>query len=118
MRPFDAVSHIIQGYFLATSQEATQKEVADETAKILHAKGVLPSASSRQLSLDEFNATVNPLFANAFGKTEYSDIALYLFTSNSRSKADRAPAELGYQPKAPTLWETLQSDIEDALASQ
>jgi hypothetical protein len=47
----------------------------------------------------------------------YPDLGFYMFANNSRAKADRARKELGYVPKAPSLWEVVQSDLEDALGA-
>jgi len=97
-----------EGYFFCTSQEATQKDTAVATAKILHAKGVLPTAETKQVSED--------VIAGSLAERYQSDMGFYLFASNSRSKPDRAAKEFGYKPKAPSLWETLEADLTDALA--
>ena len=38
-------------------------------------------------------------------------IATYMFAANSRTRADRAKKVLGYEPSAPSLWETLEADL-------
>lgn len=45
----------------------------------------------------------------------YPHIATYMFAANSRTRADRAKKVLGYKPKAPSLWEVLEADIEASL---
>lgn len=42
-------------------------------------------------------------------------IARYLFASNARTVAKRTRALLGWEPKAPSLWEALEQDIDDAI---
>ena len=97
------------GYFFATSQEASQRDIAIATGKILHAKGIISSSEPKQVS--------EGVIAGTLSERSYPDLGFYMFASNSRAKAERAAKELGYQPKAPTLWETLEADITDALAS-
>jgi hypothetical protein len=45
------------------------------------------------------------------------DIGFFTFASNSRSVAERAAKELGYKSNGPTLWDTLESDLLEALGS-
>jgi hypothetical protein len=97
-----------QGYFLASSQEYPQKEVAQPAASILHAKHLVPSVMPKRLSENDLEL---------MGR-EYidPDIGFFTFASNSRSIAERAAKALSYKPKGPTLWEILESDLLAFLA--
>lgn len=93
---------------MTTSQEASQKDIAEATGKILHAKGILPTAETKEVSED--------VIAGTLSERKYPDLGFYMFASNSRGKADRAKKELDFKPKASTLWETLEADLTDALS--
>jgi hypothetical protein len=97
----------MQGYFFATSQSASQKNLAAATGKILHAKEIVASPEPKQVSEEVIGATLADL--------GFPGIGFYMFANNSRASADRARKELGYAPKAPSLWESLEGDVEDAL---
>ena len=43
--------------------------------------------------------------------SHYPGIGRYMFAANSRSKAERASKLLGYEPKAPSIWETMEADL-------
>jgi hypothetical protein len=74
----------------------------------LREKGVFPTAETKQVSED--------VISGCMADRGYPDLGFYMFASNSRSKADRAAKELGYKPKSPSLWDTLEADLIDALA--
>jgi hypothetical protein len=48
----------------------------------------------------------------------YPGIGRYVFAANSRSKAERVPKPLGYEPKAPSIWETIEADLLAGNASK
>ncbi|KIW05054.1 uncharacterized protein PV09_04209 [Verruconis gallopava] len=96
-----------EGYFFTTSQEASQKELATVTGRILHAKGLISSSEPKSVSDEVIEQMLKAI--------PYPDIGFYMFSNNSRAKPERAKKELGYEPKAPTLWETVEADIDDAL---
>ena len=98
-----------QGYFLATSSEACQKELATALGKILHAKGVLPSAEPKQVNEE--------VIADALSGWGYPDLGWYMFGGNSRAEPRRAAKELGWKPKGKGLYEELEGDIDLALGS-
>ncbi|KAI0101680.1 NAD(P)-binding protein [Nemania sp. FL0031] len=102
----ESVSWGREGYFLAASQEASQRDIAEAISKILFAKGEISSADARSISNEEMVS----LFPDA------PDTGFFSFGCNSRSKADRAAKELGYVPKAPLFWDVLESDLMDAIA--
>ncbi|KAI0150755.1 NAD(P)-binding protein [Xylariaceae sp. FL1272] len=97
-----------KGYFLAASQEFSQKEIAEATGRILHGKGLLPSAQAQSISREDMAA----LFPYA------PETGYFSFCCNSRSKPDRAARELGYVAKGPSFWDTLETDLLDALATK
>jgi hypothetical protein len=41
-----------------------------------------------------------------------------MFAANSRSKAERVPKPFGYEPKAPSIWETMEADLLAGNASK
>jgi nucleoside-diphosphate-sugar epimerase len=96
------------GYFFTTTQEASQKDLAAATGKLLHAKGIIDSAEPRQVS--------ESVIAGTLSERPYPELGFYMFAGNSRAVADRAKKELAFMPRAPSLWDTLQKDVEDALA--
>ena len=96
-----------QGYYFASSQEASQVDIARATAKILQKHGIIQTSEPKQLSLDQVDAKMS-----RFGVPH---IASYMFAANSRTRADRATTVLGYKPSAPSLWDALEADL---LASQ
>ncbi|KAI1298086.1 NAD(P)-binding protein [Xylaria venustula] len=102
-----SVSWGSEGYFLAASQEASQRDIAEATAKILFDKGEISSAETQSISNDEMAA----LFPDA------PDSGFFAFGCNSRSRPDRATKELGYVPAAPPFWDILESDLLDAIAA-
>ncbi|KAI1260280.1 NAD(P)-binding protein [Xylariaceae sp. FL1019] len=97
-----------EGYFCAATQEFSQKEIAVAAARILHGKGLLPSTQAQSISRENMAA----LFPHA------PETGFFSFCCNSRSKSDRAAKELGYVAKGPSFWDTLESDLLDALATK
>lgn len=85
----------------------SQRQIAEATAKILHSKGVIPSTVAKSISEQEI--------ASLYPATP--DLGFTTFACNSRSRADRAAKELGYVPTAPGFWDTLESDLTDALGA-
>lgn len=73
----------------------------------MQSKGLIASAEPRSLPLEKVDGMMS-----AWG---YPHIATYMFAANSRTRADRAKKVLGYKPKAPSLWEVLEADIEASL---
>ena len=98
-----------EGYFLATSTEASQKELAAKVGKLLHEKGVLSTAEPKQV--DE------AVIQEALSDWGYDGLGWYMFGGNSRAEPRRAAEELGWKPQGKGLWEELEGDIDLALAS-
>ncbi|KAF2835764.1 NAD(P)-binding protein [Patellaria atrata CBS 101060] len=98
-----------QGYYFASSQEASQKEIATTTGKVLEKLGVITNAEPLSLPTAEIDTMIKVY-------PQYPLLGRYLFASNSRTTADRATKWLGYKPSAPSLWDTVEEDITTALA--
>lgn len=96
-----------KGYYFATAQETSQKEMATRIGKILHQRGVLQQAEPK--SIDE--AAMDKLLEDWGQK----GLGWYLFGNNSRATAKKAHKELGWQPSNRTLWDYLESDIDLSL---
>ncbi|EKG19162.1 NAD-dependent epimerase/dehydratase [Macrophomina phaseolina MS6] len=96
-----------EGYYHITSQEYSQFEVAEAVGRILHKKGLIKEKNPKQVPLEQVDKMLAPL--------GFPLIARYLFASNARTVAKRTRALLGWEPKAPSLWEALEQDIDDAI---
>ena len=69
----------------------------------MHRHGVLDTPEPKQVPLEQIDGMLSDWGLPHLGT--------YMFAANSRSKADRAEKKLGYQPTAPGLLETLESDF-------
>ena len=69
--------------------------------------GVLDTEKTKSLPLEKVDGMMS-----AWG---YPHIATYMFAANSRTMADRARKVLGYEPVAPSLWDTMEADFDAAL---
>ncbi|KAF2238636.1 NAD(P)-binding protein [Viridothelium virens] len=92
-----------EGYYFASSQEASQLDIAKATGRVLHKHGLISSSEPQQLPLDQVDGMVS-----SWG---IPHIATYMFAANSRTRADRAKAVLSYEPRAPSLWDSLEADL-------
>lgn len=91
------------GYYFTASQEASQLDIAKAAGKILKKHGLIQQEEPKQVSIDQVDAMME--------SRRYPGIGRYMFAANSRSKAERAPKLLGYEPKAPSIWETIEADL-------
>ena len=91
------------GYYFCSSQEATQYDMAVAAGKIFKKHGVLENEEPKQLSVDQVNGMLSHY--------KVPGLALYMYAANSRTRADRANKVLGYEPRAPTIWETMEADL-------
>ncbi|EOD47105.1 putative nucleoside-diphosphate-sugar epimerase protein [Neofusicoccum parvum UCRNP2] len=96
-----------EGYYHAASQEATQLELAEAVGRILYEKGLIREKEPKQVPLERVDRMIAALGVPL--------IARYLFASNARSSAERSRKMLGWEPKAPSLWEVLEQDVMDAV---
>ncbi|KAA8567039.1 hypothetical protein EYC84_010123 [Monilinia fructicola] len=95
-----------EGYYFASTQEASHKDIAVATGKILAKHGVLKSADTVSIStenLDEVDAMLSDWGIPKLGR--------YLFSSNSRTRADRAKKVLGYEGQEKVIWECLEEEL-------
>ncbi|KAK4501355.1 hypothetical protein PRZ48_007163 [Zasmidium cellare] len=95
-----------EGYYFAATQEASQIDIAKATARVLEARGAIQQDEPVCLPKEQ-----------VAGFVPYAGLSIgtYLYMSNSRVRTDRARKPFGYQGKRPTLWETLDTEIADAL---
>lgn len=96
------------GYYFSATNEIVQRELAERVGAALLKRGVIESAEPISLSVDD----VRTMLGGANGGA----LALYVFASSSRSRADRAVKELGWNSLDTTLWDELEADIDAALA--
>ncbi|GME37425.1 NAD(P)-binding protein [Neofusicoccum parvum] len=97
----------LQGYYFTTTQEWSQLEIARAAGKIFKGKGLVKSEEPKCLALDDLTGLLDRVGSPI--------PSLYLFCSNARTVAERAPKVLGFEATAPTLMETLESEIEYAV---
>lgn len=83
-------------FFCENGREFSWKEVAEEVAKSLHAKGLIKDATPREFKKEEWD--------ELFGQYTGAVIGL-----NSRSRAVRL-RELGWEPKEKGIWESFNED--------
>jgi len=95
--------NVSQGYYFASSSEASQLDFARAAGKILKAHGIVKSEEPRSLPFDQVDGMVS-----AWGVPH---IGTYIFAANSRTRPDRAKKTLDYEPKAPSLWDTMEADL-------
>lgn len=96
-----------KGYYHAATQEASQLELAQAVARVLHARGLVRTAEPERVELERVDGMMRAL--------GYPGVARYMFASNARSGADRARAVLGWEGRAPGLWEVVEGDVGDAV---
>ncbi|KAM0749078.1 NAD(P)-binding protein [Meredithblackwellia eburnea MCA 4105] len=89
----------VERFFFASVEVNSWGEVVRRLAGILHKKGKIPTATTRAVSLAEEK-----------GITAYFPST----GTNSVSKSSRGKA-LGWEAVAPSLWDTLESDVEGVL---
>jgi hypothetical protein len=85
--------------------EVQWKEVATKIHAIGVRDGWLPSDSKLVSYNKEQLAALSPGMER---------ILLYLWGSNSRARSDRI-RKLGWEPRGPTFWESLEEDVAKAL---
>ncbi|KAK4548808.1 hypothetical protein LTR36_008581 [Oleoguttula mirabilis] len=97
-----------EGYYFASSQEASQIDIAKAASKMLKSNGMPETAEPKAISLEEIAGTyVTP--------SGYR-IGTYMFAANSRTRAHRAAKLSGYSPSAPTVFERMEADLLAASA--
>ncbi|KAK5169040.1 uncharacterized protein LTR77_006349 [Saxophila tyrrhenica] len=92
----------VEGYYFASSQEASQIEIARAAGRILKDQGRIESEEPMQVSLDQVNTMLGDRMPG---------LGTYMFAANSRTRADRAKKLFGYEPSHPSLWDTMEADL-------
>lgn len=98
-----------QGYYFAGTQEVSHIEVAKASGKILKKHGVIKDEEPVQVSTEQLDAMMK--------LPRFPKLARYMFASNSRTRPHRAEKLFGYKGTAPTLLESLEEDIMQAVKS-
>lgn len=100
-------ARLFQGYYHATTQETTQLELAQAVGRILYQKGLIKEKEPKQVPLERVDGMMS-----SFG---FPLLGRYMFASNARTVAMRAKDVLGWEPKAPSIWDVLDQDVTDAV---
>lgn len=95
------------GYYFAATQEHSHLQVARVVGKVLHKQGVIEDPKPAPISLEEVDQMLKV--------PGYEKLARYMFTSNSRTRPERAEKLFGYKGEAPGLLESLESEVLDAV---
>ncbi|KAF2249754.1 NAD(P)-binding protein [Trematosphaeria pertusa] len=98
-----------EGYYFAGTQEVSHIEVAKASGKILKKHGVIKDEEPVQVSTEQLDAMMK--------LPRFPKLARYMFASNSRTRPHRAEKLFGYKGTAPTLLESLEEDIMQAVKS-
>ncbi|KAJ6630587.1 NAD(P)-binding protein [Mycena sp. CBHHK59/15] len=88
------------GFYFNASSEVAWKDVAVETGKIMKSLGLIESVEPKECSVQEVQSMLGG-----------TGLALYLFGSNARSRADRARKLFGWQPTGPSFMDLLKDDL-------
>lgn len=86
-----------------TSEEISQKAIAEATGMILKRKGLIATEEAKQVSLEELDSML--------GHIPFPGVARLLFGSNSRSSPDRASKVLSYEPRGLSFLDSLEDDL-------
>lgn len=82
----------------------SQLDLAKAVGKLLHSRGQIETSELKSMSVEDVNKLID--------YPKYPMLGTYLFASNSRTVPHRAEKCLGYQTQAPSLWETLEGDLD------
>lgn len=93
------------GYYFAATQEHAFIEVARVIGKTMHKEGAVEDPEPVPISLEEVNKMLRV--------PGYEKLAQYMFTSNSRTRPERAEKLFGYKGEGPGLLESLESEVVD-----
>ncbi|KAI9714874.1 MAG: hypothetical protein M1820_000163 [Bogoriella megaspora] len=93
----------LSGYYFTGSQEVSQRSIADATGSVLAKHGIISTQPPKQVSLERVDEMIK--------SQRFPKLGTYMFAANSRTRADRARKVLGYEPKAPSLWQVLEADL-------
>ncbi|KAJ7709657.1 NAD(P)-binding protein [Mycena rosella] len=88
------------GFYFNADSELVWKDVAAATGKIMASLGLIESAEPKECTVE--------VVQNMLGGTGFS---LYMFGSNSRSRADRGRNLFGWKATGPPFMELLEADL-------
>ncbi|KAJ7444879.1 nucleoside-diphosphate-sugar epimerase [Mycena latifolia] len=88
------------GFYFNSSSELAWKDAAVATGKIMASLGLIESAEPNQCALED----VQPMLGG-------TGLALYMFGSNSRSRADRGRNLFGWKATGAPFMELLEADL-------
>ncbi|KAK4663574.1 hypothetical protein QC763_609630 [Podospora pseudopauciseta] len=91
------------GYYFTATQEVSQLDFATAIGRILKKHGVIEYEEPVQLPLDDIWKTAQ--------KSKWRYTGIYAFACNTRTVSERARKVLGYEPKAPSLFDCLEEDV-------
>jgi hypothetical protein len=94
-----------QGYYFASTQEASQIDIAKAVGKILSTHGLLEATEPKTMSLEQVNGMLGHRLRG------FASLGAYMFAANSRTRPHRAEKLFGYAASAPTFWDTLEDDV-------
>jgi nucleoside-diphosphate-sugar epimerase len=95
------------GYYFAATQEHSHLDVARLIGEVLYKEGAVKDPKPAPISLEEVDEMLRV--------PGYEKLARYMFTSNSRTRPERAEKLFGYKAEAPGLLESLESEVVDAV---
>jgi len=87
------------GFYFNSSSEVVWKDVAAATGKIMVSLGLIDSPEPKESSLEEVRSG--------------GGLSLYMFGSNSRSRAHRGRDVFGWKPAASGFFEVIEADLLD-----
>ncbi|KAJ7772972.1 nucleoside-diphosphate-sugar epimerase [Mycena maculata] len=90
------------GFYFNSSSELVWKDAAVATGKIMASLGLVESAEAKQFTVEEVQNVLGGLTGRR---------SLYMFGSNSRSRADRGSKLFGWKPTGPPFMEILETDL-------
>ncbi|KAJ7685403.1 nucleoside-diphosphate-sugar epimerase [Mycena polygramma] len=88
------------GFYFNASSEVAWKDVATTTGKIMASLGLIESAEPTEATVEEVQSMLGG-----------TGLGLYMFGSNSRSRADRGRKVFGWKPTGPAFEETMETDL-------
>ncbi|KAJ7905769.1 nucleoside-diphosphate-sugar epimerase [Mycena olivaceomarginata] len=88
------------GFYFNSSSEISWKDAAIAVGKVMASLGLIESAEPKEITVEETRSMSGG-----------SGFSLYLFASNSRSRADRGRNVFGWKPTGPGFLEVMEADL-------
>ncbi|KAH8590665.1 nucleoside-diphosphate-sugar epimerase [Bisporella sp. PMI_857] len=98
-----------EGYYFTSTQEVSQLSFATATGQILEKHKAIENGEPLALPLEQIKK---------FGEDEWAYMGYYTYACSTRTSSDRARKVLGYEPKAPPLFDCLEEDFVAAVAGK